>query len=191
MTSETLFGIQKVRDFILADADIWSGIGIAPAYLDPESGFIQYRPDDSRNEYDAVEPSDKLGNWFYIRYQSRQSINFGEGEFSTPSMREQIQTVPLRFVGIFTAMEYHEVLDRVTNRIGYIGKFMQGQHFMTARAFQCAVTNGYIDCVGTMTDETDNRFISYSPNLLTIAVDFNLTFTKDLTKCRDFTNLNS
>jgi len=189
MTSESLYAIQQIRDAILQDSDLWSGYAIAPAYLDPVNGFINYRPDDSRNEWSAVEPSDKLGCWFYIRHQERQNMTFQQGELLTARQSQLIQRIPLRFVGVFTQMEYHEVIDRVINRIDYINTELQGTQFNSAHGFQTEIQNAYIDMVGMYPDETDNRYINYSQNFQTIGIDFNLSFIREATKCRPFTNL--
>lgn len=190
MTSESLFGIQAIRDYIVQDADIWS-MGVAPAYIDNHTGDLLYRPNDDKNEYEFLNPSDKFGNWFYIRYRRGQAINHSTGQFTDPVMPDLNQVIPLRMVGVFRYMDYYEVLDRVINRVAYWPKSAPGMQFQTARNYQTEVINSYIDVVGQFPDETDNRFISYGEDFLTIGIDFDLNFTRTPTKCRPFINSNN
>jgi hypothetical protein len=186
MTTESLHIIQLLRDYLVADTDIWNTC-IAPAYLDRESGAILYKPDNSRIEMEYVNPSDKLGNWFYLRYKEGQAVNHGYGQYIEPAIREFNSIIPMRMVATFTMMDMHEVLDRVINKMLLFPKTFAGHKFNTAYSYDIQIQSSYIDLIGQYPGETDNRFIAYSDSLLTIGIDFNLSYLRNPALCRQFT----
>jgi hypothetical protein len=185
MTSETLHVIKLLETQLVADYDLW-GKSVAPAFLESESGSILYRPQGDTNSYDHIVPDDRFGNWFYLRYKGGEAINHSSGEYVSPTIREGDTNIPMRFVGVFYNMDYYEVLDRVINEMLLFADTCKGMQFNSAHGFNLDVLRSYIDLIGQFPDETDNRFISYSPDLLTIGIDFNLNFTRDASRCRQF-----
>lgn len=185
MTSELKYIITNLRQQI-ENNNVVCPLGFDGVFRDPASDLVYLRKFDTDSELDQFGIDDRLGNFFYLRFDEVEQSALDITTRLNSDQRRVNQTLALRAVFAYQASNIFEVGDYLLNVVMglYIGSY---RNISNVQVIPTNIKYDYFNWDG---DDTGGLIRTYLPYHQSTAIDFNVIFARDYDECRNPPNIN-